>query len=72
MNISEGIEKIYEECLGDYDGVIIWDVPSEYRNGLVKYCYGRNIRIYVMPKITEEDVAEAACDSALKRICYKD
>jgi exopolysaccharide biosynthesis polyprenyl glycosylphosphotransferase len=53
MNISEGIEKVYEECLGDYDGVIIWDVPSQYRNGLVKYCYGRNIRIYVMPKITD-------------------
>lgn len=53
MNISEGIEKIYEECLGNYDGVIIWDVPSQYRNGLVKYCYGRNIRIYVMPKITD-------------------
>ncbi len=53
MNISEGIEKVYEECLGDYDGVVIWDVPSQYRNGLVKYCYGRNIRIYVMPKITD-------------------
>ncbi|MBE5839844.1 MAG: exopolysaccharide biosynthesis polyprenyl glycosylphosphotransferase [Butyrivibrio sp.] len=53
MNISEGIESIYKECLGNYDGVIIWDVPSEYRNGLVKYCYGHNIRIYVMPKITD-------------------
>ena len=53
VNISEGIEKVREECLGDYDGVIIWDVPSEFRNGLVKYCYGRNIRIYVMPKITD-------------------
>ena len=53
INISEGIEKIQAECLGDYDGVIIWDVPSEYRNGLVKYCYGRGIRIYVMPKITD-------------------
>lgn len=53
INISEGIDKVREECLGDYDGVIIWDVPSEYRNGLVKYCYGRNIRIYVMPKITD-------------------
>jgi exopolysaccharide biosynthesis polyprenyl glycosylphosphotransferase len=53
INISEGIDKVYEECLGNYDGVIIWDVPSEYRNGLVKYCYGRNIRIYVMPKITD-------------------
>ncbi len=53
MNISEGIDKVYEECLGNYDGVIIWDVPSQFRNGLVKYCYGRNIRIYVMPKITD-------------------
>ena len=53
MNISEGIDKVRQECLGDYDGVIIWDVPSEFRNGLVKYCYGRNIRIYVMPKITD-------------------
>ncbi|MBP3196725.1 MAG: sugar transferase [Butyrivibrio sp.] len=53
INISEGIEKVYEECLKDYDGVVIWDVPSQYRNGLVKFCYGRNIRIYVMPKITD-------------------
>ena len=53
MNISEGIDAIYEECLGKYDGVIIWDVPSEFRNGLVKFCYGHNIRIYVMPKITD-------------------
>lgn len=53
MNIDEGIDKIYAECLGNYDGVIIWDVPSKFRNGLVKYCYGNNIRIYVMPKITD-------------------
>ncbi len=53
MNISEGIDTVYKECLGDYDGVVIWDVPSQYRNGLVKYCYGKNIRIYVMPKITD-------------------
>ena len=53
MNISEGIEKIYKECLGDYDGIIIWDVPNQFRNGLVKFCYGNNKRIYVMPKITD-------------------
>ena len=53
MNISEGIEAIYRECLGPYDGVVIWDVPSQFRNGLVKYCYGHNIRVYVMPKITD-------------------
>ncbi len=53
MNIDEGIDVIYKECLGNYDGVIIWDVPSQFRNGLVKYCYGNNIRIYVMPKITD-------------------
>ena len=49
INISEGIDAVYKECLGKYDGVVIWDVPSQFRNGLVKYCYGRNIRIYVMP-----------------------
>lgn len=53
INISEGIDAVYKECLGKYDGVIIWDVPSQFRNGLVKYCYGRNIRVYVMPKITD-------------------
>ena len=53
INIDQGIDAVYKECLGDYDGVIIWDVPSQFRNGLVKYCYGRNIRIYVMPKITD-------------------
>ena len=53
VNISEGIDKIYKECLGDYDGIIIWDVPNQYRNGLVKFCYGNSKRIYVMPKITD-------------------
>ena len=53
MNIAEGIDAVYKECLGKYDGVIIWDVPSQFRNGLVKYCYGNNIRMYVMPKITD-------------------
>lgn len=53
MNISQGIDEIYKECLGDYDGIVIWDVPSQYRNGLVKYCYGNNKRVYVMPKITD-------------------
>lgn len=53
INISEGIDAVYKECLGNYDGVVIWDVPSQFRNGLVKYCYGRNIRTYVMPKITD-------------------
>ena len=53
MNISEGLEKIHKECLGDYDGIIIWDVPNQYRNGLVKFCYGNGKRIYVMPKITD-------------------
>lgn len=53
MNISEGIDKIYKECLEDYDGIIVWDVPNQYRNGLVKFCYGNNKRVYVMPKITD-------------------
>ncbi|MBR4530368.1 MAG: exopolysaccharide biosynthesis polyprenyl glycosylphosphotransferase [Lachnospiraceae bacterium] len=45
------VEQLYEE--GDYEGMVIWDVPTTTRNELLKYCYGRNIRIYTSPKISD-------------------
>ncbi|MBO4808479.1 MAG: exopolysaccharide biosynthesis polyprenyl glycosylphosphotransferase [Lachnospiraceae bacterium] len=55
MNISEGMEAIKAEILepGKYDGIIIWDVPASPRNNLLKFCYGKKIRIYTMPKISD-------------------
>ena len=53
MNISEGVEAIEEEVLKDYDAIVLWDIPTPERNKLLKFCYGRSIRVYMMPKITD-------------------
>ena len=53
MNISEGVEAIEEEVLKDYDAIVLWDIPTPERNKLLKFCYSRSIRVYMMPKITD-------------------
>lgn len=53
MNISAGLDKIYEEVCERYDAVVIWDIPSYERNSILKYCYGKGIRVYIMPKISD-------------------
>ena len=37
----------------NYDGVIIWDLPSMERNRYLKYCFAHSIRCYVSPKISD-------------------
>lgn len=55
MNISEGLENVMTEISENsvYDGIIIWDIPASQRNSLLKYCYGKKIRAYTMPKISD-------------------
>ena len=53
MNISEGVTAICEEIENRYDGLVLWDIPTAERNLLLKYCYGRSIRVYIMPKIPD-------------------
>lgn len=52
VHISEGIEKIKEK-IENYQGVVICDIPSHERNVVLKYCYGREIRSYTTPKISD-------------------
>ncbi len=49
--IKKEIIKGYEE--GDYTAVVLWDISVEDRNELLKFCYARSIRVYIMPKITD-------------------
>jgi len=49
--ICKMILQDYEE--GIINAVIIWDVDTYERNVLLKYCYARSIRVYLMPKITD-------------------
>lgn len=53
MHISEGLEKIQAEAQQNYTGVVLWDIPMDIRNKLLKFCYGHTIRIYMMPKIPD-------------------
>lgn len=52
MNIREGYEAI-QKAVHDYDAIVLWDIPTMDRNELLKYCYSRSIRIYMMPKIPD-------------------
>ena len=46
-------EKVEREILGNYGGVVLWDIGAEERNYFLKYCFGKGIRVYTMPKITD-------------------
>lgn len=47
-----GMERLIKE-MAKYDGVIVGDMPSHERNLIIKYCFGRHIRTYSVPKISD-------------------
>ncbi|MBR1855231.1 MAG: exopolysaccharide biosynthesis polyprenyl glycosylphosphotransferase [Lachnospiraceae bacterium] len=56
--IREGVDRICKEIHNSYESgectaVVVWDVSTAERNRLLKFCYERSIRVYVMPKITD-------------------
>lgn len=53
MHIREGVEAVEKEVLERYDAIVLWDISATDRNKLLKFCYGKSIRIYIMPKITD-------------------
>ena len=53
MHITEGIDAIRAEALGEYDAVVVWDIDDNDRNQIMKFCYGQSIRMYIMPKIPD-------------------
>ncbi len=52
INISEGLDKI-KEVIPNYESVILYDLPAEERNLILKYCFHQSIRVYVTPKISD-------------------
>ena len=52
VHVSVG-EKEIHKMMRDYDGVIIWDLPSTERNRYLKFCFAHSIRCYVSPKISD-------------------
>lgn len=53
MQVSEGYDAICYEIKNRYDAMVLWDIPMEMRNKLLKYCFANSIRVYMMPKIPD-------------------
>lgn len=63
LNYDKGYDVIRKEITA-HDAVIINDVPAQTRNDILKYCYQRGIRTYLVPKITDI-IAQGAEDISL-------
>ena len=58
INVNAGTDVICQK-VSDYDAVMLWDIPNAERNNLLKFCYGKSIRVYTMPKISDVIVSGA-------------
>jgi exopolysaccharide biosynthesis polyprenyl glycosylphosphotransferase len=52
INIDRGISEVLKK-VDAYQSVLICDVKSAHRGKLLKYCYARDIRVYMTPKISD-------------------
>lgn len=58
VHVREGYKKLCRIIMESYENdecnaVVIGDISVEDRNLLLKFCYGRDIRVYLLPKITD-------------------
>lgn len=53
MDVKEGLWRLEDEIQKGYGAIVLWDIPTAERNHLLKYCYSRSIRVYMMPKIPD-------------------
>lgn len=53
MNVSEGVEAICQEVLERYDAIVLGDIDVNSRNEIYKFCYGKGIRVYILPKLSD-------------------
>lgn len=52
ISAQQGFDAITQKIM-QYDGAIICDIPAQLRNDLVKFCFDRQIRAYIAPKISD-------------------
>lgn len=53
IHINEGLDAISELIENKYRTVLLWDIDTQTRNKLLKYCYSKSVRVYMMPKIPD-------------------
>lgn len=42
-----------QDAIERYEGIILCEVSGKLRNDLIKYCFAKNIRAYIAPKISD-------------------
>lgn len=52
VDIRKGLDYVQQQIQG-YDAVIIGDISSIERNQIMKYCFEKGIRAYMLPKISD-------------------
>lgn len=45
-------DELYKK-IDQREGIVLFDLPTGDRNKILKYCYGKGIRVYVTPKISD-------------------
>lgn len=58
LNIEDGFDKI-GNSIDLYDGVIIYDMDAQKRNDILKLCFEKNKKCYIMPKLTDIIIAKS-------------
>lgn len=53
MHIDAGVDAICKEITERYDAIVLGDIDVSVRNTLYKFCYGKGIRVYLLPKISD-------------------
>lgn len=58
IHVGEGFDKLWNTILelyetGEINAVVLGDISVDERAPLLKHCYGRSIRVYLLPKITD-------------------
>ena len=52
LSTELGFEALCQQIV-EYDAVVINDIPPKLRNDLLKFCYAQQLRVYLVPKITD-------------------
>lgn len=52
ISIQEDADKIIE-LAKRYEGIMLCDIPTSYRNDILKQCFECSIRVYMTPKISD-------------------
>ena len=52
MNLDKGVDSIMA-AVPNYQGIVIGDIPSHERNMILKRCYDLDMRVYMIPKISD-------------------